>query len=479
MSEAHPNITLGSAATSFAPSTTNQQDRHDQKHSSHIESACLLDTESLRDAILTAAQVQYSDNNTRAARDILALLDHCGAQTAETLQTLGNFSFLLEDFAAASVAYRRALKLTPKDASLWVRLAHVSVRLEDAAHFENSLGQALQLEPRNFDALKLLADLNLTHGHFQDAERLYRQLAERAPEQIDLALSLGKCLFELGDIPGARAEFQRVLQHEPENQTALDNLAAVQSRASQPPVTLGGSSQLPGPAAVLLLKADAAFAKNNLAEASVALQGAVTHAPTVVPLRVCLGNLQFQLGKYVEARAAYLAAQAIEPFNIDILVRLAATALHCGDISCFERSLGRALELEPENPSALRLLADLNFQQQHFSDAAAQYRKLASLIEPDPQLLLLLGRCEFELGELAVARSTFVRALALNPNLEIACENIKVIDAKMAPAAKPGISGRLNIHRSLDTMQPPGIHSNRMAEPSLGNGIPALQVAMA
>src|SRR5208283_5401367 len=97
----------------------------------------------------------------------------------------------------------------------------------------------------------------------------------------------------------------------------------------------------------------------------------------------------------------------------------------------FESALGRALQLEPNNVGALRLLAGLNVQQQHYQDAARQYRQILEQTPQDSQAALCLGRCEFEAGHLEAARRAFEQVLELEPGLELAQQNLERVEDKI------------------------------------------------
>ena len=150
-------------------------------------------------AILQAAQAHYQKQHIDAARDFLALLEPLSAHTAETLETMGNFNFLLGEFEPAAGAYRLALQRRPDRAALWLRLALTSQRLNDGSGLQLGLDRALALEPENLDALKLLGDTHLSRGNYRDAAMVYGKLIGRHPNQAELFLLLAKCFFEIGD----------------------------------------------------------------------------------------------------------------------------------------------------------------------------------------------------------------------------------------------------------------------------------------
>ena len=184
-------------------------------------------------AIIQTAEEHYQQRNLAAARQSLLLLDTLAAHTPDTLQTIGNLSLLLGEHEPAGEAYRRALALKPDDVSLLVSLALVDFHLRTHPDFNGFLSRALELDPENPDALKILADWNLGQQRYQAAALTYEKLIGKAPERADFRLSLAKCFYELGDKANAKSTLEYALQLDPENQLARENLDALRDLESQ------------------------------------------------------------------------------------------------------------------------------------------------------------------------------------------------------------------------------------------------------
>ena len=212
------------------------------------------------------------------------------------------------------------------------------------------------------------------------------------------------------------------------------NIAGLEQQLAQDPDYQSFQNKLR--AEEYLAQADAAFARSDLAAASLALQQAVTHDPTAAPLHVCLGNLQFQLSYFDGALQSFTRAAELQPDDSDVLARLASAARACNEPALFEKNLNRALELNPKNPLALRLAANLNLQQHRHAEAAAQYFTLLGAGVEDVELLLSLGECLNKLRDLNSARWCYERALAADPTSEAAQEALRQLKGKPAAASK-------------------------------------------
>ena len=100
-----------------------------------------------------------------------------------------------------------------------------------------TLEHVLKLAPENPQALKLLASANFKSEKYAEAAKLYTQLIETSPEDIEIILALGVCFHHEEDMETARACFKRALELDPYNEIAADNLKALPPEQSVEPTT--------------------------------------------------------------------------------------------------------------------------------------------------------------------------------------------------------------------------------------------------
>ena len=87
-----------------------------------------------------------------------------------------------DDVAAARAEIDRALQLVPADPFAWYLSAALARRQNDLARAGTDIARARQLAPDNPDVLLLAGTLAGLAGNMAEAERLYRQVAEGAPD---------------------------------------------------------------------------------------------------------------------------------------------------------------------------------------------------------------------------------------------------------------------------------------------------------
>jgi tetratricopeptide (TPR) repeat protein len=81
---------------------------------------------------------------------------------------------------------------------------------------EVTLRQALDLEPENVDALKLLSNLLITEGRAEEADEFIARLPEGEALPADAYLNPGIDLYNQGDLDGALAKFEAAAASHPD-----------------------------------------------------------------------------------------------------------------------------------------------------------------------------------------------------------------------------------------------------------------------
>ena len=191
----------------------------------------------------------------------------------------------------------------------------------------------------------------------------------------------------------------------------------------------------PDPAALfdcVLGFANAHYARENWLAARDFLSLAVQINPDYPRLLGALGSLQFQLQEYPEACTTFSAAVRQTPDDPDLHIQLAMVHTQLKQVDEATAALQRSLSLRAQNPTARQMLGDLDFAAKRYADAAQHY---CAVLESNPDgviLLLHLGKCHYELRDLASARWCYERVIALGPSNAIASDALQILAAKAA-----------------------------------------------
>ncbi|KAF0169898.1 MAG: wbdA, partial [Limisphaerales bacterium] len=233
----------------------------------------------------------------------------------------------------------------------------------DYAQIERLARQALTENPDGVEALALLAQALLQRRSFTEAARVCLRLLALDEAHLNALATLAKCLFHANEPAAARATLERILELDPGNALARENLAALaqlpaDANGVQPPAAAAASPEakpaadggvgaplpaelqpemdavsaayqagdLPAAHAMLhrLFKAHPdCDALRELAGESTALIRAACPVPdfggAVKPARLNIALMTFNALAYTKLCLASLRAHTTEPYNIFIV----------------------------------------------------------------------------------------------------------------------------------------------------------------
>ena len=93
----------------------------------------------------------------------------------------------------------------------------------DTAHLQE-LTSKIKQNPKDFDSIVELGNLNFDQKNYDDAINLYKKALEVRPDALNVRTDMGTAMFYLNHFDDAIAEFQKTLKADPNNAQALFNL---------------------------------------------------------------------------------------------------------------------------------------------------------------------------------------------------------------------------------------------------------------
>ena len=142
---------------------------------------------------------------------------------------MGDALFKLERYQEALETLGRAVALQPDlpvAASLHRLMGRAAQELghPDAA---DHYARAIELDPRDTEAIDRLAMTRFQEQRYEDAYRLYVTLAEINPDSAQTHSNLGATLYYLGRADDALRSFERALSLDPDLETARAGVRAL------------------------------------------------------------------------------------------------------------------------------------------------------------------------------------------------------------------------------------------------------------
>ena len=169
------------------------------------------------------------DDALAAYREVLAVdpdfaLAHAGM--GDTLFKLERYEEALETIAAA-VTLQPDLPMAAALHRLMGRAAQELGHPDAAEHY----ARALEIDPRDTEAIDRLAMVRFGEQRYEEARRLYRTLAGITPDSAQTHSNLGATLYHLGRTGEALRSFERALSLDPELETARAGVRALSGAA--------------------------------------------------------------------------------------------------------------------------------------------------------------------------------------------------------------------------------------------------------
>lgn len=361
-------------------------------------------------------------------------------------------------------------------------------RMDSAAGLPGAAGplvqRALSAHPNDIDSLRLQASLLKQQGKTEDARRVYGHIIGLRPEglnaRIDLAnldIATSRLDHARADLDGARkiapaslavvqtqalldfrqgkhkaalAGLQQVLRAVPEHMPSILLMGAVQLALGSPELARQSLQRYldanPGHAAASKMLASIAKTDGKPDAALKILVPLLYKDGDDVALLSMTGEARMNAGRFGEAATDFEKASALAPEQAKLHTALAISRLGTGDEARAISELERAIALDSKDDQAGVLLVMTYLRGKNYDKALAAVDAML-LKQPDnPAAHNLKGGVMLLRHDPAAARTSFDKALGLNPLYTPTLENLTQLDLSdnKAQAAKQRLLASLS-----------------------------------
>jgi tetratricopeptide (TPR) repeat protein len=345
------------------------------------------------------------------------------ANSPETLTLLGELALAAYDGQRAQNYAQRALQHDPKDAAALRVLARAYVMRGDAPQAVATArrAEADDATRGGFELAEIYASLDRSEEAHQQLEHLR---AGGAPQgEIDRRLAL--LAFDSGDMKEARQRFQDLLSSGEGNDAAQLYLADISARDGDPDAAIAGYRRLYDSSVALSARSRAAallLDKSKRTEALALLDDYATeHPEDELDLTLAKARLLADHGEADSGLALLSEALDRHPQHPSIEYDRAVILEQAGHVHESVEALEHMLVNRPDDPTLLNALgytlADHNLELAH---AEALIRRALVLMPDNPAALDSLGWVRYRQGDTKNAVSTLERAYSLDHDGEIA-----------------------------------------------------------
>jgi len=340
----------------------------------------------------------------RQAQRFLEATAEASKRTKEDLE-LQNIAVLVErgDINRAKVAAERLLAKVPGHAEVASLLSQIYEEEGNLSKSREVLERALTVNPDDVELRLELARLQAANAQFGAAMRTLEPVKDLFdhPLRNEIRCLHASCLYKIGQTEQGKAIFSSVLEEAPENALCVERMAMLLLSAheyKEAENALARHLEVVEEAnpRIYLVLGYCHYRETNWAKALAALDRIPESARASV-IFALIGECAFQLERYTQARYAYerlLETDADLPDDHRgvILQRLAFIQWQRGMHERALPLLHEAITVDPDNPDALWLLAEVYLARREMDLAGACVVEMMERFPDHPLLQSLVAR---------------------------------------------------------------------------------------
>ena len=300
----------------------------------------------------------------------------------------------------AIAAYQQALKIDANNVPALLALAsmHLAANQIDAARKETDA--ARKVAPNNVLARYMTALLDFRQAKYTEARDELQQVLRGAPNHMPSVLLSGATAYALGTYEQAEADLNKFLHRYPGSAYARKLLAAT-------------------------------WLKKGQAERALdVLKPALTKDTRDPQLLVLAGDICMAMKEYGQATEYLEKALALDPKDSAVRTTLGVSQLAKGDTERAVAELESAAALGPGQYEADTILIVNYLRAKEYDKALRAIAALERKQPKNPLTYNLKGGAYLGKGDLASARTSFEKALVLQPTYIDAATNLAQLDIK-------------------------------------------------
>jgi tetratricopeptide (TPR) repeat protein len=359
------------------------------------------------------------------AAEAVQIYRHMLEEMPNSAWTAYNLAMALEatnDMKGAEDTLRNAVDMDPKQAKIQAELGRLELAKGEAQSAQKRFESALDMQPGLVEARGNLAMLYAKKGDLTSAEKLLRQTLEDDPNYKEGHLNLGLILAQQNRKSDAEKELEKAVALAPKDPATLTTVGKAEVKMGKVAEGISFLQQVadlaPNSAAAHLDLALALSTSYNLPTALDEAGEAVRLAPQSAVAHFYRGRVLYDLGRSKEALSEFETACRLDAKMPEPRYFLALIEKQDGDYVRAANLFEATVELQPRNAMAWYLLGQSLEKMSETSKALIAWRKA---IEVDPkfaQALISLARA-IQSADRAESETLMARYLAVQKERRI------------------------------------------------------------
>ncbi len=318
----------------------------------------------------------------------------------------------------AAEMYRRVLESNPRDANTHYNLSLALAQLGDREGELTELRSAIALDPTMTRAYNRLGLYEMQEGHSAEAEKDFQTVIDHDPGSNDAKINLATLYGQTGRSADAEVLLRQVTQAAPDSYPAQLNLGLVLAgegkwREALVPLEAAARLQPANPRPLSLL--GIVHGKMGESPQSVDyLKKALALSPDSAEAHLNLGIALADGYDLQGAAEEFAAAEKLAAGAAIVHYNVGRVAFDQGDQQKARAELEEAIQLQPDYPGALQILAQMDLHENQPASAVTRLRRVLALQPHNGNAEYLLGRALADQGKRQEAIAEWEQALGDN-----------------------------------------------------------------
>jgi len=354
------------------------------------------------------------------------------AARASALAALAADQYQQGNFDKCDETLAQALALQPDNIDMRLLAAKLALEQGKLEYAEAHLAIARTKAPKNATADYLTGIVYQRWQQFDKARDEYTEAAKKNPAEVSYVLAAAEMSVALGKPDLALQQLRAALpyfEHSAPLRDEIGLLLTSKKQYGEAATALQEACRLATDDAMIREHlAFALFFDKRYAEADLAFDriAGLPDYETRADVQAALAECQAQIGQFANAQRNYQAAIDLDTANAGYWLGLSKATLQLGDLPGADVSLRKSLSINANSSEAHCLLGYLRLKQNRPADAMDAFRKASQLDPHDSVSLCLQGYLLARMNRNAEARAMYVRALQVDPTNKLASDLFQV-----------------------------------------------------
>ena len=382
--------------------------------------------------LLEMIKLFEKEGRTQFAYDALEELSKQHPNQAGVLFVQAVLASMLPDNALAQEKINQVLQLQPDWNKAIIFQAQLAGRGGNLVKAREYLEKAVKQAPEDAQLRKMLLEVLVNTGAYEDAIRVCQNVLEEKPDDGESLFSIALIHLQQNQLEKAEHYLEKLLSNPDWEGQASFYLGKIELERHHPDKALAWFDKVEDGnyafdadmSAVLLL-----MNQKRPGDVETRIKRMESKYPEQ-KLRILMvkAELYNQLGKYQEAFDVLSLALADAPDNRDILYARALVAERFGKLDVLEADLRKILQKKPDDVGALNALGYTLTDKTTRYDEAEKYIEQALKLQPVEAVVIdSYGWLQFKRGKLDLALEYLRKAYAKDPENEIAAHVAEVL----------------------------------------------------